>query len=177
MEIDIMKTTAIIANPRINGNCDQIVSKIAENLDGEVNKYYLNKLDIQYCNACDACEKGDCVKDDDIRKIIDEMQESDRIIFASPIYYDQVSAQAKTLIDRLYQIAKNPNKSMEGKKAILVFTHGHPGDVFDSYIETVKFVPFQRMGMEVVKTIIARGATFKGVGIEDALKEAENIEI
>ena len=62
-----MKTVAIVGSPRKDGNCDILVNKLLEKIDGEKSIYYLNELDIGFCKACQACQKGDCVKDDDAR--------------------------------------------------------------------------------------------------------------
>ena len=172
-----MKTVALIGSPRKGGNCDQLVSKLLDKMDGFTKKYYLNEVDLQFCNACQACQKGDCVKNDDGRKIIDELLDSDFIVFASPIYYGQMSGQAKTIIDRFYMISQNPEKTLEGKKVIQIFTQANPGDAFDAYIESMKIMPFGYMGTEVIETIIAKGAAGKGEGIEDALKKIEELEI
>ena len=177
MESDYMKTIALIGSPRKNGNCDQLASKLLDSTEGFTKKFYLNEVDLQYCNACQACKKGDCVKDDDARKIIDEMLDSDIIVFASPIYYGQMSAQAKTIVDRFYMISQNPEKSLEGKKVIQIFTQANPGDAFDGYIKSLEAMPFAYMGMEVIDTIVAKGAAGKGEGIEDALKKIEELEI
>ena len=105
------------------------------------------------------------------------MLDSDIIVFASPIYYGQMSAQAKTIVDRFYMISQNPEKSLEGKKVIQIFTQANPGDAFDGYIKSLKAMPFAYMGMEVIDTIVAKGAAGKGEGIEDALKKIEELEI
>ena len=68
-------------------------------------------------------------------------------------------------------------KSLEGKKVIQVFTQANPGDAFDTYIKSLETMPFAYMGMEVIDTIIAKGAAGKGEGIEDALKKIEELEI
>lgn len=39
--------------------------------------------DIDFCKCMSSLSKGDCVKDDDARKIIDEMLEADLFIFSS----------------------------------------------------------------------------------------------
>ena len=57
-----MKTVAIVGSPRKDGNCDILVNKLLEKIDGEKSIYYLNELDIGFCKACQACQKGDCVK-------------------------------------------------------------------------------------------------------------------
>ena len=172
-----MKTIALIGSPRKGGNCDQLVSKLVDNIEGYTKKFYLNEVDLQFCNACQECQKGDCIKDDDARKIVDELLEADVIVFASPIYYGQMSAQAKTIIDRFYMVSQNPNKSLEGKKVIQIFTQANPSDAFDGYIKSMETMPFAFMGMEVIDTIIAKGAAGKGEGIKEALKKIEEVEI
>ncbi len=174
-EYIIMKTVAIVGSPRKDGNCDILVNKILEQIDGDKSIYYLNEVDMGYCNACQACQNGDCVKDDDTRKIVDEMLEADLFIFSSPIYYGQMSAQAKTLIDRFYQISQNPNKSLEGTKVIEVFTQAQPSDAFATYIDSMKVMPFGYMGMEIVDTIVAKGAAGKSEGLEEAIEQIEKI--
>ena len=133
-----MKILALIGSPRKNGNCDILVNKIAEKIDGEKEILFLNELNLNYCNACQACQKGDCIKDDDTRDIIAKIEDADLLIFSSPIYFGQVSAQAKTVIDRFYMISQNPERTLEGTKVIQVFTQANPSDAFDPYINPWK---------------------------------------
>lgn len=172
-----MKILALIGSPRKNGNCDIIVNKLVEKLDGEKEVLFLNDLDLGFCNACQSCQKGDCIKDDDARDIVAKIEDADLLIFSSPIYFGQMSAQAKTVIDRFYMISQNPERSLEGTKVIQVFTQANPSDAFDPYIKSMETMPFAFLGMEVIETISAKGAAGKGEGIEDALKKVEELEI
>ena len=172
-----MKILTLIGSPRKNGNCDILVNKIAEKIDGEKEILFLNELNLGYCNACQACQKGNCIKDDDTREIISKIEDADLLIFSSPIYFGQVSAQAKTVIDRFYMISQNPERTLEGTKVIQVFTQANPSDAFDQYIKSMETMPFGFLGMEVIETISAKGAAGKGEGIEDALKKIEEMEI
>lgn len=172
-----MKTIAIVGSPRKEGNCDILVNELVEKLEGDKKIYFLQDLDINYCKACQKCQNGPCVQDDDIRKIVDEMLEADLFIFSSPIYYGQMSAQAKTLIDRFYQVSQNPDKSLEGTKVVQIYTQANPEDMFDKYIESIETMPFGYMGMEVIDTVIAKGAMGKGEydQLADAIKKVEKI--
>ena len=172
-----MKILALIGSPRKNGNCDILVNKLVEKIDGEKEVLFLNDLDLKYCNACQACQKGDCIKDDDVRDIVAKIEDTDLLIFSSPIYFGQMSAQAKTIIDRFYMISQNPERSLAGTKVIQVFTQANPSDAFDSYIKSMETMPFAFLGMELIETIIAKGAAGKGEGIENALKKIEEMEI
>lgn len=172
-----MKTIALIGSPRKGGNCDILVNKIVEKIDGESEILFLNDLNLGYCNACQSCQKGDCIKDDDTRDIVAKIEDADLLIFSSPIYFGQISAQAKTVIDRFYMISQNSERSLEGTKVIQVFTQANPTDAFDAYINSMETMPFAFLGMEVIETISAKGAAGKGEGLEDTLKKIEELEI
>ena len=174
---DKMKTVAIVGSPRKEGNCDILVNELVEKLEGDKKIYFLQDLDMKYCIACQKCQNGPCIMDDDINKIIDEMMEADLFVFSSPIYYGQMSAQAKTLIDRFYQVSQNPNKSLKGTKVVQIFTQASPSDAYDSYIESMIAMPFGYMGMEVIDTVIAKGTMQKGDydELSDSIKQIEKI--
>jgi multimeric flavodoxin WrbA len=54
------------------------------------------------CTACEGCSfNGICVFDDDVPLIIERMKAADGIIFASPVYIDNVTGQMKIFFDRL----------------------------------------------------------------------------
>ena len=107
-------------------------------------------------------------------KILDELVDADGVIFATPIYYGQMSAQGKLIIDRFYSIGQNPDKSLSGKAA-LIFTENQPEGTYANYIEMTKFSPFTFMGYEVIGHVDAGSAGPAGIVAEeqeDKLKEA-----
>lgn len=62
----------------------------------------LRGKNIAFCRGCLACQTlGRCVIDDDAVAITDKMQHADVIVFATPIYYYEMSGQLKTLLDRV----------------------------------------------------------------------------
>ena len=173
-----MKIIALQGSPRVGGNCDVLMDEMikgAEENGHEVVKYYLEKQDIAACKACMYCaEHDECVRGDDGNKIIDELVAADGVIFATPIYYGQMTAQAKTIIDRFYAIGQNPDKSLSGKAA-LIFTENQPEGTYKDYIELTKFSPFTFMGYNVIGHVDAGSAGPAGIvkeEQEDKLKEA-----
>ncbi len=59
-------------------------------------------LDIRYCTACGTCyAKGECIHDDDFPELLVKMLDSDGIVLGSPNYIDAVTAQIKTMFDRM----------------------------------------------------------------------------
>ena len=157
-----MKVLGIVGSPRKGGNCDVLVKEFLDAVDADTEYIFLNEKELKGCNACMGCVEGDCVIDDDGNEIIKALLDADVLVFSSPIYYGQMSAQAKAFVDRFYQISRNPNKSLEGKKVVTIFTQAQPEDVFGSYIESFKMMPFGFMGMEVVGNVTAMGTQQAG---------------
>jgi multimeric flavodoxin WrbA len=59
-------------------------------------------LEIKYCTACGTCyAKGECIHDDDFPIILEKMLDADGIVWGSPNYINSVTAQFKTLLDRM----------------------------------------------------------------------------
>jgi multimeric flavodoxin WrbA len=62
-------------------------------------------LKIDYCDACGVCYKrGRCVHKDDFGEVYDEMKASDGLVLGSPVYFGSVTAQMKTMIDRMSDV-------------------------------------------------------------------------
>jgi len=59
-------------------------------------------LEIKYCTACGTCyANGECIHDDDFPVILEKMLDADGIVWGSPNYINSVTAQLKTLLDRM----------------------------------------------------------------------------
>ena len=154
-----MKVIGISGSPRIGGNSEILLDQVlkgAKDNGADISKYILDNMDIAPCHACEECAKGiDCKNNDECNELLDEVLACDAIVFASPIYYGQMSAQGKLFTDRFFSISKNENKSFEGTKAILVFAHGAPTGAYEQYIELTKASPFSYTGFDVKDVIVA----------------------
>lgn len=98
------KVLLIGTSPRKNGNSNQILKEFekgAKEKGNETETIYLNDKTINFCKGCLACQKTKkCIIKDDVSEILEKMKISDIIVFATPIYYYEMSGQMKTLIDR-----------------------------------------------------------------------------
>jgi multimeric flavodoxin WrbA len=80
-------------------------------------------LDIHYCNACGACyAKGECIHDDDYSALLEKMMDADGIVLGSPNYINAVTAQLKTMLDRMADVVHC--QSLSGKYGCSVCTAG-----------------------------------------------------
>lgn len=59
-------------------------------------------LDIKYCLACNHClQTSECsIQDDDMAMLADKMIASDAIVIGSPVYFGNVTARLKAIMDR-----------------------------------------------------------------------------
>jgi len=73
--------------------------------------------DIAPCDACASCRKtGVCRIEDDMQPIYAQLEAADGIIFGTPVYFCNVTAQAKAVMDRMYVYLPERIK-MKGKVA------------------------------------------------------------
>jgi multimeric flavodoxin WrbA len=100
-----MKKVLIISTSLRNGSNSELLAKEfekgAKEAGNDVEFISLRGKNFTFCKGCFACQKrGRCVINDDANEIVDKMCESDVIVWATPIYYYEMSGQMKTLIDR-----------------------------------------------------------------------------
>lgn len=100
-----MKNVLIITTSlRAGSNSDILAQSFkegAESSGNNVEVVSLKNKTIAFCKGCFACQKiGHCVIKDDANEITDKMAASDVIVWATPIYYYEMSGQMKTMIDR-----------------------------------------------------------------------------
>jgi len=123
-----MKVLTLLASPRKNGYTSDLLKAYTEGLTAnksqiDITKKHLEKMTIHACKGCNACQKNKvnfCVTDDDMIQLYEEIIESDIIVLASPIYFFSVTAQMKSVLDRLYAILDR----VKGKKIVLLTTYG-----------------------------------------------------
>jgi len=127
----------LTASPRRNGNSTILALKAAEGVKaegGEADVVPISNLNISPCNACDFCRtkaEAGCIIKDDMQPLYQKIKESQGIIFATPIYWFNISAQMKLFIDRTYAVHNKENWAFTGKDVGVILTYGD-SDVFAS---------------------------------------------
>ena len=101
-----MKILAIHGSPRtILSTTRKLASLVLEGAaeaGAETETIDLCDVRVTPCTACEGCSfNGICVYDDDVPALVARMKEADGIVFASPVYIDNVSGQMKIFFDRL----------------------------------------------------------------------------
>ncbi len=108
-----MKVLAINGSPRKGGNTELLLRKVLEPLAaaGHRTDYVqVGGTRIRGCTACGACgrlQNKRCVIEDDIFNLaFAKMLEADAIVIGSPVYFADVTAETKALIDRAGRVAR-----------------------------------------------------------------------
>ncbi|WP_342678128.1 flavodoxin family protein [Methanofollis sp. UBA420] len=101
-----MKILGINGSPRgqesMTGRLVDAVLRGAREAGAEIEFIDAAALRIRPCSACTLCyQTGECPKQDDFAALYEKMLEADGIVFGSPNYIDNVSAQMKVVFDRM----------------------------------------------------------------------------
>ena len=117
-----MKILGIVGSPRKGGNTEILVKEALEaagKAGAETELILVRDKNIAPCDGCGACrENGICHIKDDMQTIYQQLQAADGVIFGTPVYFMNVSAQAKAVMDRTYAFLKERN--LRGKVAAAI---------------------------------------------------------
>jgi multimeric flavodoxin WrbA len=115
-----MKVLGIYGSPRKGGNTDLLLDRVLEGAGAagaEVRTLYARNLKISGCLECGGCDDtGECVVPDDMQKVYPLLEEAQIIFVAAPVFFYNVPAQLKALIDRTQalwskrRLEKSPRK-------------------------------------------------------------------
>lgn len=103
-----MKLLSICGSPR-KGNTEWMLTELnrlagAAGIQADI--VLLRKFDVRPCNGCLACEKGGenrkgaCKIKDDMTALLPKILEADVVVFGTPVYFELLSGQLKTFMDR-----------------------------------------------------------------------------
>jgi len=171
-----MKIAVLLGSPRKKGNSEtlaQAVVKPIEHAGGTVEYIRLNDLSLRPCQGCGGCDKtGNCVIEDDMSEIYATVDDADRILLVSPVYFYGLSAQCKIFGDRMQArwarryLLKDRFRQGDGRKGYLLSCAATKGPkIFECSILTARYI-FDAMDVEyggefVVKGVDKRKAVYE----------------
>ena len=104
---------------RPKGNTTQLVSAFAQGAESAghtVEIVSLLKHEVKGCLGCNAYRYGKpCVQKDAFNDLVPKIKAADCIVFASPMYFWNVSARIKAFIERFYCIAEEDSAPPLGR--------------------------------------------------------------
>ena len=139
-----MKILALSASPHLNGNSARLVDEVlagARETGAEGERIDLNTLQIRGCQGDYACKKhGRCGVKDDMQVLYDKIDAADAVVFASPVYGFTVSAQLKTVLDRMFSYLNMDltTRISPAKRSALILAQGQAdSQAFMPFLEAV----------------------------------------
>lgn len=157
-------------SPRAGGASDAMADLLAARLAGkgvEAESATLRGLRYGDCVACKGCKREGsecCVLRDELGPVLESIRAAEALVIASPIYWGDVSALAKALIDRCWSFYLPESWKLEWRSRfaspkrlgfLLPQGNGDPalyGDVAPRYSEVMR-----DLGFEVSPSLSVRG--------------------
>lgn len=123
------RVLVILASPRKNGNSTVLAGQIAKGAEAAgaaVETVSLRKLDIKCCLGCYSCQKEDtkgCAIDDDMQSLYPKLLEAQAWVFASPVYWFNMSAQFKLFLDRVFALSAYARNPYAGRRVAVAMAY------------------------------------------------------
>lgn len=170
-----MRVIGISGSPRVGGNTDLLLEealKAAKEEGVDVKLVRISDYRLEPCNACGVCHSTKkCPIDDDGEKLYQEILRSDGVILGCPTYFQGVSAQMKTFIDRIGFLAlARGRRDFTGKVGGVIAVARRSG-VTSTSAQMMMFLTAVRM-------IISSGGRVVAIGREkgDVSKDKEGMD-
>jgi multimeric flavodoxin WrbA len=164
-----MNVINILGSPRESGNSVKIAGMLVEELEknsAKTRTFELNKLFFRGCQGCMECKKGSekCVVSDGLTDVLNGVSAVDVTIISSPVYFGEITGQAKGMADRFfaflkddYRTNKKPGRLSPGKKLVFIFTQGNPDEAAFAVMPQRYTQIFGRFGFDDIYVITAAG--------------------
>lgn len=181
-----MNVLTLLGSPRKQGNTATVLAMVEKELSGRhaVAQINITTITVNGCLGCGACQKvtdrPGCVQNDDAHAVFEQMMDADALVYASPLYYWDFTAQMKALIDRHLCLVTgygtpDYHSLISGKPAALLVTCAGPvkgnADVIQTLFDRMCNFNLTRV---VNKTILPLCTTPDAMG-EDARAAARKL--
>jgi hypothetical protein len=127
-----MKITIFNGSPRgVKGNTQIMVAAFAEGVKSagaEVETVLLAEKNYKGCTGCFTCwlkTPGKCIFNDDMAELLEKLKTSDLLIFATPLYVDNVTGLMKNFMDRFMPLA-DPHIEIDQNGEARHVAHSNP---------------------------------------------------
>jgi len=136
-----MKVVAFNGSPRKDGNTSILINYVIEELQKEgieTEVVQIGGKRLCGCQACYTCYKTKnkrcAIEDDEVNSYIEKMIDADGIILGSPVYFTDVTAEMKALIDRAGFVTRGNGNLLRRKvgAAVVAVRRGGQLHTFDT---------------------------------------------
>lgn len=161
-----MHIVAILGSRNPQGRTAQATDALLEGATGAgatVERVFLPSSYLERCRQCDeqgwgiCLTEGRCVIDDDFAAVTDKVRAADAVVFATPVYFSDLSESMRSYLDRLRRVTRHENgkKGIEGKPVVGIGVAGGGGGGAPACMRSMEKI-FQNCAMDVIDTVPAR---------------------
>lgn len=133
-----MKVLQVMGSRNPQGQTAKAASALGEGMKSKgttVEQVFLPTLKIERCRQCEdngwgICRtEGRCTIEDDFAGVVTKIAEADAVVFATPVYYSDLSESMRAFLDRLRRTCTHAagKSKVEGKPALGVCVAGGGG--------------------------------------------------
>ena len=161
-----MHTIAILGSRNPAGRTAAATEALLEGIrqaGGETSTVYLTRLSIERCRQCEdngwgLCRRERrCIVEDDFADVVAQLRAADAAVFATPVYYGDLSESMRAFTDRLRRIGTGPSgkEGLVDKPTVGVCLAGGGGGGAPSCCVSLEKV-LRTIGMDVVDLVPVR---------------------
>ena len=173
----------LVGSMRKGGNTDLLAQAFADGAKhkNEVEIISVADYKVNPCIGCNSCFTRDgnkCFQNDDMISIYEKLKEADIVVIASPVYFYGISAELKTIIDRLHTPMRTEFKIK--KLALLLVGAATLPNLFDSiklqYQMVLNYFHLEDLGMVLVSNVKNIGDIKENIALKEAYELGMSIE-
>ncbi len=175
-----MNIVVLNGSPRKGANTDtmcEVFADEARSCGHAVEVVPVGRMKIAGCLGCRYCfdHNGACVQKDDMAAAIEQLKGADMVVFASPIYWFDMTAQEKAAIDRMY--AFGGIGFPFHKTALLLDSHsdGVYTAAISQYKDTCSYCKWEDLGIICISGMTERNSMKTSPKLEDVRALARSI--
>lgn len=175
-----MNIVVLSGSPRKGANTDTMVEAFAETAREAGHTVEVVRVagkKIAGCLGCQYCftHEGTCVQKDGMADVIESLKGADMVVFASPIYWFDITAQEKAAIDRLYAFGATGFPFT--KTALLLDSHSE--GVYDAaiamYKSTCAYCKWEDQGIVTISGMTERDSMASSPKLEGVREFARKL--
>ena len=161
-----MQTMVILGSRNPDGQTAKAADALFQGMadkGAQGEKFFLPEMSVERCRQCDdrgwgICRtEGRCVIEDDFASLVDKMKNADAVVFATPVYFSDLSESIRAFLDRLRRTCMNEagKNGISGKLAVGICVAGGGGGGAPSCAVSLEKV-LRTCGFDVVDLIPVR---------------------
>ena len=182
-----MKVLAIVGSRNLKGQTARAVGALLQGVTdsgSQAEQIVLPKMKIERCRQCEddgwgICRtEGHCVIQDDFASIVDKLENANVAIFATPVYFGDLSESMRAFLSRLQRTCTHESgkKKVIGKPAVGICVAGGGGGApactasLEKYLsrcgfDVVDMMPIRRQNLDMKLGILLATGKWLAKGI------------